>query len=101
MRLSTDSLWSMYQSGMTLAQVGWRVGTSSEAVRERLLRAGYTLRPSGPVRLTEAQLDDVARRYESGERVDDIAAAYGLSASAVRKRLRRAGVEMRRPGVTA
>jgi hypothetical protein len=42
--------------------------------------------------------DEQARRYRGGETIDVIAAATGLHRTTVRKRLRRAGVEMRPAG---
>jgi hypothetical protein len=43
-------------------------------------------------------VDELARRYRSGETIEAIAAAVGVDPRTVRQRLRRAGVELRPPG---
>ena len=44
---TTDELVEMYESGMSLRQICELTGTSHEAVRKRLRRAGVTLRHVG------------------------------------------------------
>ena len=44
---TTDELVEMYESGMSLRQICELTGTSHEAVRKRLRRAGVVLRHVG------------------------------------------------------
>lgn len=46
-KFTTDELVEMYESGMSLRQICELTGTSHEAVRKRLRRAGVTLRHVG------------------------------------------------------
>lgn len=45
--------------------------------------------------LDENQAAEVARRYEAGETIDQLAAAFGLSATPIRKAITAAGVAIR------
>lgn len=69
--------------GLSLEDVGARLGTSSAAVRYRLLKAGVTLRPAG--RTAHALGDDVRavalERLAAGQRPSDIQRELGISES--------------------
>ncbi|WP_183827420.1 sigma factor-like helix-turn-helix DNA-binding protein [Aquamicrobium lusatiense] len=55
--------------------------------------------------MSSARVSDMLRRHESGETLQEIGSAYGLSRERVRQILKRAGAEMRgsgngrRPGI--
>ncbi|WP_143448408.1 helix-turn-helix domain-containing protein [Kineosporia sp. A_224] len=71
------------EDGLSLEDVGARLGTSSAAVRYRLLKAGVTLRPAG--RTAHALGDDVRaaalERLEAGHRPGEVQRELGISES--------------------
>jgi DNA-binding CsgD family transcriptional regulator len=101
-RLSIDEMIRRYRAGETLAMLAAATGLRLTAIYRRLKGAGVKLRPpgrrpsTGGLGATDA---DLVARYRAGETCKLIAAATGLSESVVRRRLRRAGVEMRQGGV--
>jgi DNA-directed RNA polymerase specialized sigma24 family protein len=99
--LSTKEMARRYRSGETVVMIAAAAGLDLATVHGRLKRAGVKLRPRGRsprlvlLGATDAKL---VARYRAGETLDGIAVATGLSPSAVKYRLRRAGVAMRRTG---
>jgi uncharacterized protein (DUF433 family) len=103
--LTTEELVRRYQAGETLAMLAAAIGVSRTPLYRLLREAGVKLSAPGTLprmgRLCATDADLVAR-YRAGETCEVIAAATGLSESVVRRRLKRAGVEMKwgggRPG---
>jgi uncharacterized protein (DUF433 family) len=99
--VSVDELIRRYQSGETWAEIAAATGVNLWTVRQRLRRAGVTMRASGRVpRRPRLDLDDaeIIERYRSGETTTAIAASLAVSHHAIRERLIWAGVERRRRG---
>lgn len=94
-RYLTDLMAEMYREGHTLSEVGEEFGFSKSGVQARLTSIGTPLRRSGSEPVSPAKLAAVRARYEAWDRVEDIAAAYGVSETAVRRWLRMAGANMR------
>jgi transposase len=100
-RLSFDEMARRYRDGETCEQIAATAGLRLGAVYRRLRSAGVKFRPRGssPSRGALGVTDaDLVARYRAGETCKVIAAVMGLSESVVRRRLKRAGVEMRRGG---
>lgn len=56
----------------------------------------HRLNPSRPSKIAP-HLDTIARRYQSGERIVDLAREYGVGEAGLRKAMRGAGVVFRKP----
>lgn len=48
----TERIIAMYDAGCSLRQIGQDIGRTKQAVRDRLRRAGKTLRPRGRAKPT-------------------------------------------------
>lgn len=58
----TAEMFRLYETGLTCAKVGERTGYTREVVNNRLLAAGYALRPGGPRgELSEAHAEALRR----------------------------------------
>jgi uncharacterized protein (DUF433 family) len=68
-----------------------------ETARRWLLEAGVALKPKGRPSSKAENLDvsKLAKRYQEGESIATIAAAFGVSPETVRSRLVHAGVKLR------
>jgi hypothetical protein len=98
---SPRRLSALYQKLGSVPAVAERLGVAYETARRWLLDAGVELQPKGrPSRRAGAlNAEALARRYEAGESIADLGAAFGVSPTTVRSRLLRAGVALRpRPG---
>jgi DNA invertase Pin-like site-specific DNA recombinase len=99
--LTTEELVRRYRAGETVAMLAAATGVSRTPLYRRLKGAGVKPRPpgrlssAGGLGATDA---DLVARYRAGETCKVIEAAMDLSGSAVRRRLKRAGVEMRWAG---
>jgi DNA-binding CsgD family transcriptional regulator len=92
-----------YLSGQTTDAIAAELGLSKWAVRDELRRHGTPMRPPGRRRPASTvppalEVQEMIRRYLSGQSVDAIAAELGLSKWVVRYELRRHGTPMRPPG---
>jgi transposase-like protein len=73
-----------YLSGLTIQKLAEAHGASTKAVWRRLTAAGTPMRPAGKARTTMARAVDVARAYEAGASLADLAARYGVEARTIR-----------------
>lgn len=118
--IPVDEVVRLYvEDGLTLKQIGQRVGVSLVTIANRLDKAGVPRRkPPGPVvteewramiRATHPRgeqhpnfkslpIDEITRAYESGESVEFIGARLGVSGHCITDKLRLAGRELRRRG---
>lgn len=78
-------------------QVAEALGLGLKAVQNLMARQGIPVRPPACERsvIPAADIPELARRYQAGESTTDIAATYGVDATAIRKRLLKAGVKLR------
>ena len=96
-----------FEEHFNLAEVGKRLGVSSDTVRKRLLTAGYETRKRGesrhlrkpkPVRFTDAEVAEMQRLYcEEELSAGEIARQYNCCDETVRVHLKRNGVRLRTP----
>lgn len=91
----TPTVVRLYQSGLTLEAVGKHTGICASSVRNVLRRAGVERRPPGHWTTPKGTLEYCARLYAEGRSTTSIAEELGVAASTVRRRLQRAGVQMR------
>jgi hypothetical protein len=72
-------------------------GVAFETARRWLIEADVALRPKGRPSSKAEKLDvrQLAKRYQAGESVATIGAAFGVSPETVRSRLIAAGVDLR------
>ena len=99
--ISTNDLYSLYQSGLSLNDVAERFGVCSEAIRSRFLRNGLKIRS-----LSEAGLifnarnlsfdrDEAIRLYRDGALFVDLAERFNVHWMVVRRVIINAGVKLR------
>jgi transposase len=104
--LDMEGIAEMYIGGATLNEVADRYGVVPATVRNRLAEMGLTVRPPMGARdpraaqahqrkLTDAQEQDVARRYVAGELVYEIAADLGVGRKTITNTLLRQKVPTR------
>lgn len=96
--LDVDDLIRRYAAGESHNAIAETLGVSGETIRDRLTRAGVRMRSKSEApRPERVAVDSVAivSRYLAGESEKALAAAFGISRSAIRMRLRKAGVEPR------
>ena len=96
-----------FEEELTLTEVGTRLGVCSDAVRKRLIAAGYQRRKAGESRhprksrgsnFTDADLAEMQRRYcQAEESSAEIAYRYDCCDMTVRVHLKRLGVRLRTP----
>lgn len=99
--VDVDVLRRLYEDeGRTLAETAAALGRSTSGVRKLLVRHGVRRRKYTAPRLRDDGIDvDNARRlYEDGLSLRQVADKLDTTADKVVIRLRRAGVELRRPG---
>jgi len=92
---------TLYRAGGSLRRVAAQMSISSESVRQVLKRAGMSRRSSGDYHrtyLSRAELQRVARLYESGMSAASVGRTLGLGGSKVIYRLHRLGIEVRPAG---
>lgn len=92
-----------YAKGRSLSELADEHGTSAGRVRLLLLERGVVLRRRGgavrkPDPSRAARARDVARRYDAGATLAELAAQEGVSASTVRNLVERAGGRLRPRG---
>jgi len=101
--MDVDEARRLYDSGLSFAQVGQRVGYSATWLARRFKAAGIPVRPSGRPLTTsvpDVDLKELVRRRDAGWTFPRLARAYGLSDDAVRTRyLRAKGLPLRRAEV--
>jgi transposase len=94
----------MYLKGASSHEVGAAFGFSAGTVTNYLRKAGVQVRPRGvrpghgrPTmrRLSDDQDVEIARLYQGGKFIHEIADAFGVSEKAVNNALRRQGVVLR------
>lgn len=91
------------EEGLSLADVGKRMGISRQAVHQRLHRAGLTLRRNAPhagekLRAVRAEIDlsELLRQYvEEKKSLMELARVFGVNSQMLGNILRGEGVEIR------
>lgn len=87
--------------GEVLTESLWNRGEKLQALLERTQNPGKSRVQTAPrkrqhqKRLTEDERADVARRYIAGETIGALAVAFGCHRDAIRRTLKRDGVELR------
>lgn len=96
-RAEVARMRELYESGLSLPEIGRIVDIHHTNVLRRLRAAGVRMRP--PVRpVAEFDVDEAASMYLSGMGVKRVATAFGVGADKVRAALAVAGVALRNPG---
>lgn len=95
-RINTEAepkIIDSYAQGRSLASLAEEHGCCLETVRKVLKRNGINRRPTGGVyrTLDRSQLDELNRRWQSGESQTSIAISLGVSQCVVSRMLRAAG----------
>ncbi|MGI5118785.1 hypothetical protein ACQEU5_04460 [Marinactinospora thermotolerans] len=72
--------------GLSLAEVGMRVGAAGSVVARHLRRAGIAVRPPGG-RL-DLPVEEIAARFRAGESQRSLARAYGVALDTIKARLK-------------
>src|SRR6266511_4031602 len=104
--ISKAALEDLYVAqGLTIKQVGEKVGRSAWTVHQALRAYKIPIRPRGhgpsPRRLPPGRIPDdeeLARIYDAGHGLAELARRYGVSASTIRERAIAGGATIRRPG---
>ena len=99
---------ALYNSGLSLTQIGKRYYASRQTIAKYLEAAGVVLRSRGGAnnpegnaprqRRLEPHADQVIAMYAAGESLSAIAEHFGFDAKAVRRLLKRHGVTIRSRG---
>lgn len=86
-----------YESGETIDQLASAFGVSSSPVRKAIVDAGVPFRTKAARAraLDAAQAEGVVDRYRNGETIDELAAAFDVSSTAVRTALTAADASIR------
>lgn len=95
-----------YRAGKTMKELADQHGTSTKAIQGALDRSGVARRPaklrpgrrvdrSAQRRFTAKEGEELAKSYENGALVRELAAEHGVSVKAVNNALRRQGVSLR------
>jgi hypothetical protein len=96
-RPSKRELAAAYRRLRSVPAVADELGVAFETARRWLVEAGVALRPKGRPSSRADRLDvsTLAKRYQAGESIATIGAAFGVSPETVRARLMGAGVKLR------
>ncbi|WP_329204021.1 helix-turn-helix domain-containing protein [Streptomyces sp. NBC_01435] len=90
--LPTAEIVSAYESGATTRYLGSQYGVGADAINKLLRDSGVSLRPTGsPRAMTDEQVVAARDLHAQGKTYREVAAALGVSHSAVSKRLRDVG----------
>jgi hypothetical protein len=100
-RLDLEEIRRRYEAGESIAAIGAVGGVSRTAVRDAMIRAGIPTRPGprpagerrGPLR--HLDVEEIRRRWETGETLVAIARAVGASRGGVRLAMERVGNDRR------
>jgi len=107
-----------YRSGKTATDIAAEIGMTTAGVCYRLKKAGVKIRPNGanlrspqtieamkyrppgwhPHNFRELPIDEIVSRYNAGESAGTIAASIGVTDAPIYRRLKAAGVKIRRAG---
>jgi hypothetical protein len=96
-RPTAAELDATYQRLQAVPAVARELGVAYETARQWLLEAGVKLRAKGrpSLRAEHLDVDQIIKRYNSGESIAALGAAMSVSPTTVRKRLTDAGVALR------
>lgn len=103
--LDVDDLVGRYEGGETLRSIADDHGCSIATIRRRLVKRGVPIRGPGALDhgtvgtggnpVVRIDVDDMVRRYKAGASVKKLADDLGVSRSAVSRRLKQRGVDVR------
>ncbi|MBZ5735144.1 helix-turn-helix domain-containing protein [Nocardioides sp. TRM66260-LWL] len=85
-----------YVAGETVKALAAEHGLHHQTIRAVLVEAGVLVRTRQ--RLTQKQLEEIVKLYESGLTTTEIGERLGVYASTVGRQLKKLGVELRAPG---
>lgn len=89
----------LYESGLTLSEVGASLGIDRMLVYKALTKRGVTFRPASQrPRISETHQDLAADIYRSGRYLKDVANEFGTGIETARVHLLKMGVKMRATG---
>lgn len=93
----TRKIFQQYKRGSSMAQLATEWGCSANTIWKLLKANGLNRNRGGRSRFTEAQVLRMVRHYQDGMRLREIASKFACSIEAVRLRMRRRRVPLRRP----
>ncbi|MBV9832017.1 MAG: helix-turn-helix domain-containing protein [Marmoricola sp.] len=93
----TDEFVRRYEVGETVKALAAEFGLHHRTVKARLMEAGVDIRIRER-KLTDRQITNAAKLYESGWSTAKIGKKYNVSHNTIRRHLRRRGVKMRPMG---
>ncbi len=96
-KVETKGLCDDYEAGVSIAELGERYRLGRTAVFAHLRRSGIQTKAERR-RLTDDQVTEAAKLYESGESLKTVAKYFYVNVKTMRKLLAEAGVTIRRPG---
>lgn len=87
----------LYKSGLTLEEVGKRLGVSHVTIHRDVTEMGLRMRPSGP-KVEPGRRAEAARLYRDGLTLREVGERLGVTADIVLRDLKSLGIKRRRPG---
>ena len=94
--LPMEEIISEYQSGLSTYQLGEKYGVKSDTIGKRLKENGVKLRPKGRDKSKiKLPMEEVISYYQSGMSLKQLGEKYGVSPSAIYRRLKWNGVKLR------
>mgnify|MGYP002854221908 CR=1 FL=1 len=84
---------ALYQEGMSIEQVAYKLNEGRHLVNARLILHGKSRGKWTGLQLDE---DEIIRRYTSGETMESIARSMGCTATTIKNRLAKRGVQLRK-----
>jgi len=89
---SADKAVELYESGMTMEEVGDELGMSASWVWEQTRKADIETRSTGPGRI-DLPVDEIIQCWQSGESLKALSEEYGVSRLTIKARVRERGYE--------
>lgn len=90
--VSTDDIISLYESGLSLKDIGDKFNITASAVRKRLLSKNYKLRKRNDSKKILLPMDKIIKLYQEGKSIQDIAKELGFKKSLIGKAIKQLGL---------
>lgn len=92
--VEAEEVVSLYRTGLSMTQIGKRMGASRKVIQRRLLELEEPIRPLSETQVLRYDLkmktEDVVQMYRVGKSISQIAEYFGVHSSTIRKRLQKA-----------
>lgn len=88
--LPDEEIIRIYESGNTLEEIASKYKVSSWVIRDRLIKAGISLRKHSLSR-RDVKTEDLVSAYLSGTKISDLSRIHKMDRKTVRERLKQAG----------